>query len=612
MSLHAPTWLREAFRLRAPLVIALVVTFGILPRDVQAQTPPPAPTGLTATAGALYVSLSWQPVAGATQYNVYRSTPAAAGPVGRKPAPLPPVRIGSPVQPVPGGADILPHGKGQNGRPIPSADPSALPSPPLPILSVQGTGVTDADVVAGQTYTYQVTAVTPAGESAPSAPASAAPVVNTAPVVKMAAPLDGVTVVAATTLTLSAAACARSGAISRVDFYAAPAQYDDDGNPVMGAGALVGTATAAPFRVIWQAAPSPGYSYSPLLLTAVATDGAGHQATSAPVSVTVDGTKAAGTSLTPLGAVARARAFCQTVGMSVPNGTPTAVRYQAYPGSNSSYFLPVWKVGFLGTASVEVADATSVVTACFNTALSSQLSASPLPSGTPITQGAAQAVAATVLQASGQAAGEVANPAFTQSSLTYPATYAGDLWTVRWNRIASGTPYWGDGATLILQAETGEVEAWRLSSPTPALPGPAAQSITQAQAQAIAQGKMAAEGRALGLSAAQALQGSALVVAQPDTLWPPDGLNPIGLIIWSAQGGGTSAPTPGSAPRVVWDCVFSDRVPGTASPSGNTQAEVWVDAATGHVIGGDVARTKGRSRRVSVVHAMVPPAGVRH
>jgi hypothetical protein len=428
--------------------------------------------------------------------------------------------------------------------------------------------------------------------------------------VKLTAPRDGLTVTAGTTLTLTAAAAPRTGSLSRLDFYRADTSYDGDGNLVAGSPTLIGSVVsdfAAPSgSIVWRTTASAGYG--PTALTAVATDSGGHQATSAPVYVTADGYAPPGAHVSPFVAIARARRFCQDLGTPVPDGTPTRAVYQ---NPAPSYYLPVWKVGFLGASSVEVADANGVVTAYFNTALTVQLPAS----AQPITQAQAQAAASALLRATGQPAVELANQTLTRSNLTDPFTFAGDLWTVRWSRVASGAggaPYRRDGASLLLQAETGAVEAWRLSFPTPALAGPAAQSVPQAQAQQTAQAKMAAQGRLLGLSASQALKGSSLAVVQPDTLWPPDGLSPADLIIWSAAGGGTAAPTPGSAPRLVWDCFFSDLPAGAASPSGSTGAEVWVDAATGHVIGGDLLRVKARPRRRPALRPLVPFSAPRH
>ena len=85
---------------------------------------PTPPTGVTATGGANQVSVSWTPVSGATSYNIYWSTISGAGTTGTK-----------------------------------------------------ITGVTSPNVHSGltaaTTYFYVVTAVNAAGESAPSAQASA-------------------------------------------------------------------------------------------------------------------------------------------------------------------------------------------------------------------------------------------------------------------------------------------------------------------------------------------------------------------------------------------------------------------------------------------------------
>jgi hypothetical protein len=100
--------------------------------DMALTTLPAAPTGVTATSGA-QVMVTWNPDPGAVTYNVYRST--------------------SPT----GGGDLS------------------------ETTGVTGTTFTDADVSAGTTYYYTVTAVNPsssspandAGESAPSATVSA-------------------------------------------------------------------------------------------------------------------------------------------------------------------------------------------------------------------------------------------------------------------------------------------------------------------------------------------------------------------------------------------------------------------------------------------------------
>jgi len=89
-------------------------------------TPPPMPTGLQATAGNAQVSLSWNASAGATSYNLKRST--------------------------------------VNGGPYSTA-----------VASPTATNYTDTTVTNGTTYYYVVSAVNSAGESANSAQASATP-----------------------------------------------------------------------------------------------------------------------------------------------------------------------------------------------------------------------------------------------------------------------------------------------------------------------------------------------------------------------------------------------------------------------------------------------------
>ncbi len=94
------------------------------------SAPPAAPAGLTATAGNASVALSWNAVAGATSYSVYRGTSS-------------------------GGETLLTSG--------------------LTATSYTNTGLTN-----GTTYFYQVTAVSSAGESAKSSETSATPAVPTA------------------------------------------------------------------------------------------------------------------------------------------------------------------------------------------------------------------------------------------------------------------------------------------------------------------------------------------------------------------------------------------------------------------------------------------------
>ena len=93
--------------------------------SVTAQ-PLSAPTGVTATLRGKRIQISWQPVAGAVTYNIYRGT-------------------------TPGGEGAAPYAGG-----------------------LTGTSFTDGAVKKGTTYYYEVSAVAANGtESAPSAEVSA-------------------------------------------------------------------------------------------------------------------------------------------------------------------------------------------------------------------------------------------------------------------------------------------------------------------------------------------------------------------------------------------------------------------------------------------------------
>jgi len=505
-----------------------------------ALSAPTTPTGLQATSTDAFVSLTWQPVGSATSYNLYRT--------------------------------------------------SSLTTAPIAIQSVSDSSSIDSTISLGQTYYYQVSALNAVGESPLSSPVSITPTGNLNPVVKMTAPSSGITLTAGTNLLLTAAAMPRSGTINTIGFYYAPAQYDGSGNPVVAVGTLIGTTSASPYSLIWNSLPSGSF-----FLTAVATDSGGHTATSAPIAVTVSA-PVSGTALTSAQAIQIAQTFCRAIGAPIGTGMPTSATVN---NASPTYIGSVWQVNFQGAASVEVADATGIVISYFNYTLANQLNANSQAPGTPITQAQAQTIAATILQASQQPAAELANQQFTQSSLFYPATYAGDLWTVRWNRAAAGIPYRSDQATLLLQAETGSVEAWKLAFPTPA-PASTTSNVSQSQAQQIAQAEMTAAGSYLGLTN-QVFQIAHQAVVQPNTLWPVNG----------SSTPGTMALIPGSPSRVVWDCYFSN-APASGSPSGSTYSEVWVDAVTGQIIGGDTVQVMGHTVSEMKLRPLVPMARTSH
>ncbi len=134
-------------------------------------------------------------------------------------------------------------------------------------------GFTWSDVSAGS-YSLTAKATDNLGATATSAPVTVT-VNGVAPTVSLTAPAGGATYAAPATVNLAATAAVSGGTISRVDFYNGTA--------------LLGSATAAPYGFTWSNVPAGSFS-----LTAKATDSLGNTATSAPVTVTVNGAAAAG------------------------------------------------------------------------------------------------------------------------------------------------------------------------------------------------------------------------------------------------------------------------------------------------------------------------------
>ena len=99
-------------------------------------------------------------------------------------------------------------------------------------------------------------------------PGHAAPP-NKAPTVSITAPLNGTSIVAGSNLTIAASAADADGTVTKVDFY-------------RGGTTLLGTSTASPYSMVWNAIPAGSYS-----LTAVATDDKAATKTSAAVTITV-------------------------------------------------------------------------------------------------------------------------------------------------------------------------------------------------------------------------------------------------------------------------------------------------------------------------------------
>jgi hypothetical protein len=143
------------------------------------------------------------------------------------------------------------------------------PSAANRIAQPTGTSYVDTTAPAG-THFYKVTAEDAAGNVGPASNEASAVVTadTTAPTVSITAPTDGATVSGTVSLAASAGD----------DVAVASVQFKLDGNNLGSAD------TSAPYSFNWD---SLSTNEGPHTLTAVATDGAGNQRTSAPVAVTV-------------------------------------------------------------------------------------------------------------------------------------------------------------------------------------------------------------------------------------------------------------------------------------------------------------------------------------
>lgn len=122
--------------------------------------------------------------------------------------------------------------------------------------------------VASGTYSLTARATDNTGGVATSPPVSVSVVSNAPPAVTLTAPSAGGHYFAPATIVLSATALDTDGSIGRVDFHAN--------------GALAGTATTAPYSVVWDGVSGGAYS-----ITATAVDNLGRTTTTPAVTITV-------------------------------------------------------------------------------------------------------------------------------------------------------------------------------------------------------------------------------------------------------------------------------------------------------------------------------------
>lgn len=547
--------LKHITRFFVLLFVVLPILGGSLMPSVQAQgsagaaSPPASPTGLTAAGINYNITLNWSPSAGATSYNVYRST-------------------------VEGGPYTV------------ISYPGAVSHPQY----------TDQNLISGTPYYYVVTAVNGKGESGYSveAPAMSIPAYYGFP------PADDAMFVSQ--LVPSSMTAGQTYNVSVTIGNAGDSTWPAGGsyqlvsqNPAgnttwtpspdgsqgkrnsVGPTMTVGINSNVTFAFTVTAPTTPGTYHFQWQMAKVGSGPYqyfGEQ--SDDVAVTV--VPAVPTRLTPAQAIQIAKAYCNS--NNNPISVPGNAQY-AVPDADDAYWQPRWTVTFNGQATVEVVDATGVVASYMNNAYTNYLmSVRNQPAGPLISQATALQTAAAALQATASA--EQTGPPAADLSQDNGGAHADDsTWHVMYNRQYQGIPYKDDFVVMEIDAETSHLKGFSLTYRcVPPDNGGSAMVITQTQAASIAQvqlGQADVEGAIL--------QSTTKQVILPNSFWQDGGYNF----------------TPGQG-KIAWVVVFA--IPdssngaiteGTGSTSTSDSYSVWVDAATGNVIGGEyVGDERGR------------------
>jgi hypothetical protein len=141
--------------------------------------------------------------------------------------------------------------------------------------------------------------------------------------------------------------------------------------------------------------------------------------------------------------------------------------------------------------------------------------------------------------------------------------------SIAWLRTYQGIPFYREGGGVILEAETGDIISVGIGCISPD-PLNTLDNVSQTQAVQIANAQL----NAVSLSALDIpLTSVNKEIIHPNFYWQTgDALQ------------GTDEALVGSQTRIVWDCHF-----GTSE----NNFEVWADAETGDVVGGDYTRALG-------------------
>ena len=265
-----------------------------------------------------------------------------------------------------------------------------------------------------------------------------------------------------------------------------------------------------------------------------------------------DGSSALQPKLSSAQAIGIANVVCRRVGI-IP-AQPGVAEFPVTKDSiEETYWQSRWHVSFPGQAVVEVVDQTGLISRFENTAYLSKHDYSP--AGQAIPQEEAVRLATQAVNATGLLSGIK----FWRASLlqlSRPPLATTNEWEVLWQRAAGDIPYRHQHVAVGLDAQTGELKNLVVMFPSPPI-SIARVAITQQQAAGVSHQQLLRQG-----FSEKPLQSAELEIVRVGT-------EPVDANGHKLQTG---------VARVVWSCLFQD--------SSNAD-NVWVDAETGQIIGGE-------------------------
>ena len=279
---------------------------------------------------------------------------------------------------------------------------------------------------------FNLTAVVTDTNGASTTSTAVAVTVNAGPTVAISSPAAGATIAAGTTVTLAATAAAPAGAtVSKVEFLVG--------------GALINTATIAPYQVSWT--PTTAGTST---LTARVTDSNGSVVTSSAVGVTITGTSSVSLAVSPAGSaipVNSARSLTVTVTSSVGVayvefyygttliGTDTTPPYSIVftaPNETGSRTLRARLVEVNGTTTDSLNVPITIITPSGTSPSAGILSPA---SGSFVAAGATVAITGTATDADGAIASV---QVFVNGASLGNAALNGSNWSINWTPTSSG------------------------------------------------------------------------------------------------------------------------------------------------------------------------------